>query len=554
MFFAKNFGKTLTKKIAGSSFYPILASLLLLGLTVIAADTPAFRLSHVETIAKDSDPASKEGFYFIRGRAGISQTRHDPFLEIREKIARLIDDKKVPSLSLAVVKNGEIIWEEAFGQANLEKKITATPETLYPIASATKPFTATALMILVERGLVDLDKPANAYLGKVKLRSFEGDASEATVRRILHHTSGLPMYWNFYFIGNPRKRPSLETTLQRYGVFVSKPGENYNYSNLGYAVLESIIEQVSGKLYADFMATEVMKPLKLAHTSVRTAPLEGLNVAEKYTSALSPIPFCDHDTRGASAIYATAHDLALFLLLHLGRFQPVQQAILKPDSIASMQISRDPDVRYSSYAFGWETGRRFGYPIVTHGGIMDGCRAHLAMIPSEGLAAAVLINGENVRSIEVCDWIFAALLPEYARNSKAAPIGGGPAPPSTFRPPAGLIGTWAGTIKTHEGDIPVRLIVEKNGTIELFRLDPSGASGNAFSPLKPPTLNHGIFVVHFPQIFSLSDALSPSHRTVLGMKIRENRLSGAASTIASDMSYSLPSYIEMKRVEPEPKR
>ena len=291
--------------------------------------------------------------------AGNSQSRPDPFLEVREKIVRLVEDKKIPSLSLAVVKKGEIVWEEAFGLANLEKKIEAAPETLYPIGSATKPFTATALMILVERGLVTLDKPANEYLGKAKLRAFEGDVSGATVRRILHHTSGLPMYWNFYYVGSSRKRPPLETTLQRYGRLMSKPGESYNYSNLGYAVLESIIEQVSGKPYPEFLMTEVLKPLKLVHTAVLTAPLEGRPAAEKYAPSLSPIPFCDQDTRGAGGIYATAQDLALFSLLHLRRLQPDQKAILKPESVIAMQSSRDPSVRSSSYALGWETGRRF---------------------------------------------------------------------------------------------------------------------------------------------------------------------------------------------------
>jgi CubicO group peptidase (beta-lactamase class C family) len=481
---------------------------------------------------------------------GNGQGQLNPFREVKEKIVRLVEEKKIPSLSLTVIKNGEIIWEEAFGLANLEKKIKAAPETLYPIASATKPFTAAGLMILVERGLVDLNKPANAYLGKAKLHAFDGDASGATVRRILHHTSGLPMYWNFYYAGGSRQKPPLEVTLQRYGILIDRPGESYNYSNFGYAVLESIIEQVSGKPYPEFLMDEVFKPLNLARTAVLSAPPESLGIAEKYSSSLAPVPFCDHDTRGASSIYSTAHDVALFSLLHLKRLRPDQKAILKPESIAFIQGSRDPGVRTSSYALGMETGTRFGFPILTHGGIMDGCRAHLAMIPSQGLAAAVLINGENVPSIQVCDWIFAALLPAYARNlNSASPSSGGSPQPQAFRPPQELVGIWEGTIQTHEGDVRVRLNVEKSGEIEIFRRDGTGALEKAMTPLKAPAMNRGIFVIHFPQVFTLSDAPAASHRTVLGLTIRKNRLSGEANLIASDMSYSLPSYIELNRAE-----
>ena len=480
---------------------------------------------------------------------GHPQDLAGPLAGVREKIVRQVEEKRVPSVSLAVIKDGEIIWEEAFGLADLENKIKATPETLYPIASATKPFTATALMVLVERGLADLDRPANDYLRSASLRACEGDASQATLRRILHHTSGLPMFWSFYDEGASRQRPPLETTLRRYGILVSRPGEGYSYSNLGYAVLESVIERVSGKPYPEFLAVEVFRPLGLERTSVFTAPPSSPDIAGKYTSALAPVPFCDHDTRGASAIYSTAHDLALFLLLHLGRLQPGQKPILKPESVAAMQRTRDPDVRDSSYALGWETGRRFGYSIVTHGGIMDGCRAHLAMIPSEGLAAAVLINGEGLPSIRVCDWIFAALLPEYARNLDSMPAGGAPPPPPpAFKPPAGLVGAWQGSIRTHEGELRVRLFVATDGRVELARLDEQGRPGEGLSPLKPPTLNRGIFVVHFPQAFATSDLSAASHRTVLGLKIRGDRLTGEANTIASDMSYSFPSYISLSRV------
>ena len=476
---------------------------------------------------------------------GDSQSPLGPLYEARGKIVSLIEDNKVPSVSVAVVKDGTIIWEEAFGLTNIEKKVKARPETLYPIASATKPFTATGLMTLVERGLVDLEKPANIYLGKTKLGAFKGDPSAATVRRILHHTSGIPMYWSFDFGPASRRRPALETTLERFGRLMSKPGESYNYSNLGYGVLESIIEQVSGKPYPEFMASEVFAPLNLKNTIVATAPPQGTEFAAKYSVALAPVPFCDHDTRGAAAIYSTAHDLALFCLLHLGRLQPDQKAILKPASVAAMQRTRDPDVRTSSYALGWETGTRCGYSIVTHGGVMDGCRAHLALIPNEGLAVAVLVNGENARTIQICDWIFASLLPTYARNLGAAPPGGGPPPaPPDFRAPAELIGIWEGLIRTPEAEIPVRLVVERDGRVELVLPD---QPEKRLQPLKPPALNRGVFVVHFPQAYSLSDAPSPSQRTVLGLTIRGNRLSGEANLIASDMSYSLPSYIDLKR-------
>jgi hypothetical protein len=174
------------------------------------------------------------------------------------------------------------------------------------------------------------------------------------------------------------------------------------------------------------------------------------------------------------------------------------------------------------------------------------------MIPPQGLAAAVLINGENVRSIEVCDWIFAALLPQYSRNMKAVSPGGSPPqPPTTFSPPAEITGTWKGTVKTHEDEIPVRLLVESGGQVEFSRLDQPSGPGKGLSPLKTPVLNRGIFIVHFPQVFSTSDAPSTGHRTVLGLTVRKDRLSGEANLIAPDMSYSLPSYVELKRIEEE---
>ena len=143
------------------------------------------------------------------------------FNKVRARIIREVSEGNVPSLSIAVAKNGKVIWEEAFGWANKEKKIKATPHTMYSLASITKPFTATGLMILVKRGLIDLDDPVNDYLGDLKLTAYEGNAKDATVKRVLNHTSGLTEYFNNFFEDEPYRCTSIDETIRRYGLQIS---------------------------------------------------------------------------------------------------------------------------------------------------------------------------------------------------------------------------------------------------------------------------------------------------------------------------------------------
>ena len=105
---------------------------------------------------------------------GAAPASADPFEAARKKIREAVDDGKVPSIAVAVSRGSEIVWEEAFGYANREQNIAATPRTPYSLASISKPITATGLMILVERGQVGLDQPINRYLGKAKLRAGIG--------------------------------------------------------------------------------------------------------------------------------------------------------------------------------------------------------------------------------------------------------------------------------------------------------------------------------------------------------------------------------------------
>jgi CubicO group peptidase (beta-lactamase class C family) len=114
----------------------------------------------------------------------------------RTKIRKILADKAAPSLAVAVARNGEIVWSEAFGFADREARVPATAETPYSIASLSKPFTATALMILEERGRLGLDAALSRYVGPLE-RPGVSAPGEVTLRRLLGHVAGFPVHYQY---------------------------------------------------------------------------------------------------------------------------------------------------------------------------------------------------------------------------------------------------------------------------------------------------------------------------------------------------------------------
>jgi CubicO group peptidase (beta-lactamase class C family) len=126
--------------------------------------------------------------------------RDDRFSKVRELIIEEVTNQRVPSIVVAVAEDGKIVWEEAFGWADVENRVPATPSTIYRLGSVSKTITATGLMLLVEEGKVDLDEPAVDYLPEdVRPRAFEGEIREVTVRHLLNHRSGMPAYAESFF-------------------------------------------------------------------------------------------------------------------------------------------------------------------------------------------------------------------------------------------------------------------------------------------------------------------------------------------------------------------
>ena len=123
----------------------------------------------------------------------------DPFDDVRSMIREAIKNENLPSLTVAVVQDGKICWQEGFGLADREKKLEATSDTMYSLASISKPITATGLMLLVSQQKLKLDDRTNDHLGDAKLTGPASQGGEATIRQVANHSSGLPLHYQFFY-------------------------------------------------------------------------------------------------------------------------------------------------------------------------------------------------------------------------------------------------------------------------------------------------------------------------------------------------------------------
>jgi CubicO group peptidase (beta-lactamase class C family) len=395
--------------------------------------------------------------------SGPAASAQDRFETIRESIRTKMVQRSVPSIAVAVAEGDKILWEQGFGWANREKRIHADANTMYSLASISKPLTATALMTLVRAGKIDLDQPINDYLGPAKLRARVGDAAEATVRRVANHSAGLPEYYQYFYENEPQRPASPDETILRYGNLFSAPGERFQYSNLGYGVLSYVISRVSGMTFADYMRDEVFLKLGMTRTAVGIDPALREYQAIRYDGEdLVPIAPYQFDHEGASAIYSSAHDLVRFGMFSLKAHLPDQVAILPDSLIDAMQVPTITERPGVGYGVGWEKSEGSGYTLMTHSGGMPGVATWLRLEPSKKIAIVVLCNEDDRLAHTIADEITALMLPHWQIPELAV------SKPLTHPvPSAQLVGLWKGNLSTYLKDIPITIEIRASGDVHV---------------------------------------------------------------------------------------
>ncbi|HKA58002.1 MAG TPA: serine hydrolase domain-containing protein [Gemmatimonadales bacterium] len=408
--------------------------------------------------------------------AAQGSPRTPDFAEVRRIIREGLANDRATAAAVAVVRDGAIIWEEAFGWADSANGLRATPNSAFQLASLNKTLEATLAAVLAQQHRVDLDKPVNEYLRSTGVSSPVWDVRGVTLRRLLMHTAGISTFDLGCDTGLPESAchfPTAEETIRNYGVIARPPGAEFDYSNLGYFIATEVLAAAAGRPARDLLRDEVFRPLGMLHSSF------GLDSAESRL-AVVPRAFVSglvRDPVGAPIEYRTArgyssaHDLALFAAFHLKAHRRDQRAVLTDAAIDSMQNATVPtDGAGSLYGLGWWIDEDlFGYRSALAQGGNDRAQTWLRMIPSERVAVVVLANGGVGFAAQAVDAVLAAVLPKYEEGLAAQARAAGPASPQSTAAPRMLdstaTGRWTGAVYAAGGTVPVAFVIDSTGSV-----------------------------------------------------------------------------------------
>ena len=294
---------------------------------------------------------------------------------------------RVPGASLLIVQDGKVRLSESRGLADLEAGRAATPQTNYRLASVSKQFTAMAILLLVQDGVLKLDEPVHDWLP-----SLPPATRKITLRQLLSHRSGLVDYEDFVADDAPQVRDAdVLKILESQDRTLFEPGKGYQYSNSGFALLALVVERASKQAYPAFLRERIFEPLGMKATLARVD--EGPAVPNRaYGYRLEEGKWVRRDQSSTSAvlgdggIYSSVEDLARWdAALYDDR--------LLGDSLRKQMWSRqgntdDPDI---DYGFGW----RLTGSTVWHSGESMGFRNVLIRDPSRHTTIILLTNRDD---------------------------------------------------------------------------------------------------------------------------------------------------------------
>ncbi|MCY4628910.1 MAG: serine hydrolase [Acidobacteria bacterium] len=329
---------------------------------------------------------------------GCSGSEPEPTLD--ETLAAIVADARdaagSPGLSAAVAVDGELIWSGASGLADVENGVPATADSVYRIASISKPVAGVALMQLVDRGAVDLDAEVQTYFP-----AFPEKEHPVTVRHLMTHTSGI----RHYNPGEMDMKDHFDTIEAAIEIFkddplLFEPSTQYSYSSYAWNIVAGIVENVSGQTFDEYMHENVWGPAGMDATYLEHQGEIVPNRVRQYVKhdddeGVLNAPFADLSIKWAGGgMISRAPDLVRFALALDA------ETILSADAHDRMTTPyRLADGTMSEYALGWRISTDDTGTWVAHSGGATGGSTRLLRLPERGVAVAVFSNVQSAEGL-----------------------------------------------------------------------------------------------------------------------------------------------------------
>ncbi|OHX52943.1 hypothetical protein BB776_01925 [Planococcus salinarum] len=365
---------------------------------------------------------------------------------VTDYITEMMEAQPTAGVSVAIVKDGDIIYSRGFGHSQLQPERPIDGDTQMSIQSISKNFAALSVMQLVEAGLISLDDPVVKHLPYFRTKEKE-QSDRFTIRHILSHTAGFPPDLGIGNMIAPNIREIFSDTPTEFQealddyrlteeeinrmnsredvtrwfekVELAYPvGQGWDYCTDAYVIVADVIEKVTGDSWEKHLAEKILVPLQMKRTTADALAVQKDENSARYylgdEQAETPFPI-NSIAAPIGYLYASANDLARYLRFHLNG----DPTVLRSDLIEEMQkpvhqVSEEwrfgSEVR--SYGLAWFTDVYKGVKVVEHGGGQMAVRSLMTMAPQLGLGVVVLLNFDGSMHHEICDKVLDVFMEE----------------------------------------------------------------------------------------------------------------------------------------------
>ncbi|GGW39805.1 serine hydrolase domain-containing protein [Arenibacter certesii] len=320
-------------------------------------------------------------------------------------LQQLIDDKKVPGLAISVRKNNQVFFQKGYGFSNVERQTPINPEeTIFRIASVSKPIAATALAVMVAEGQLDLDASFYQYVPYYPKKEYD-----FTIRQLASHTAGIRGYKGVEYGLNLPMGIKESLKIFKDDPLVFKPGTQYLYTSFAWVLISLAIEEISGVPFADYVQIKVLKPFGLKNT-VPEIPEEAIaNMSSFYSRSRSgfraAIPVDNRYKLAGGGYLSTAVDIANFGQAFLDSSSEVV-----PD-MSQFLTSTVIEGGATYYGLGWQVSEdKLNRPYFGHVGNGVGGYAVFYVYPEEDMVFSILTNSTNPRIQETLEEVVSMLI------------------------------------------------------------------------------------------------------------------------------------------------